>query len=254
MPLPMLDEPQSPLPTVGRVLAVAAGKGGVGKSTVAVNLALALKKLGQKVGILDGDLYGPSVRKMLPEDRLPGRTDDKLTPALCWGVSVMSMAFLRGEGEAAIVRAPIANRVIDQFLQQVEWGDLDTLLIDFPPGTGDIPLTLGQKAGIDGVVLVTTPQEIALMDVRKAVRLFEQLKLPITGVVENMSGSVFGSGGGASLAKELGVPLLGEVPLDPELCQAADQGRSLLYDAPESPAAQAFMDIARSLLPQGVTA
>ncbi len=254
MPLPMVGETAAPFPGVKRVLAVAAGKGGVGKSTITVNLALALKSLGQRVGILDADLYGPSVRKMLPEDRLPGRSGDRLTPALCWGVSVMSMAYLRGEGEATVVRAPIANRVIGQFIEQVDWGELDTLLIDFPPGTGDIPLTVGQRAGIAGVILVTTPQEVAILDVRKAVRLFEQLELPIAGVVENMSGSVFGTGGGKALAEELKAPLLGEVPLDEAVCRSADAGRSLLFDAPDSEAATAFLAIAKALEPQRVEA
>lgn len=215
-------------------LAIAAGKGGVGKSTVAVNLALSLKKLGFKVGLIDTDLYGPSVRKMLPEDKGPEQKGQIIVPADCQGIKMISMAYFRKEGEASIVRAPIANGIISQFIKQVEWGDLDYLLIDFPPGTGDIQLTISQQAKLAGAIMVTTPQEVAVMDVRKAMNMFEQVKIPILGIVENMSYyyheksrdiiHIFGKGGGEKLAKESGIPFLGEIPIDPELCASADRG------------------------------
>jgi len=251
MPLPMFQEPPSgPLASVKTVLAVAAGKGGVGKSTVTVNLALALQHAGYRVGIIDADVYGPSVRKMLPEDRMPSKSGDKLLPALCSGISVMTLAYFRQEGQAAVIRAPIANGLISQFLEEVEWGPLDYLLIDFPPGTGDIQLTLAQKAKLDGALLVTTPQEISLMDVRKASDLFTRVQIPILGVIENMGPyvdpqtgatvAVFGKGGGEKLARELGAPLLGSLPLDPQLCACADQGESLFFKYPESATAAQF--------------
>ena len=216
-------------------LAIAAGKGGVGKSTVAVNLALTLQKLGFKVGLIDTDLYGPSIRKMLPEDQSPQQKGQMIIPAICNGIKMISMAYFRNENEASVVRAPIANGIISQFLKQVEWGDLDYLLIDFPPGTGDIQLTISQQANLTGAIMVTTPQEVAVMDVRKAIHMFEQVKVPILGIVENMSYfiheksgeiiSIFGKGGGEKLATEKGIPLLAAIPIDPELCASADIGK-----------------------------
>ena len=219
------------------LIAIAAGKGGVGKSTVAVNLALALKQKGYKVGLLDADIYGPSIRQMLPEEKLPEKRGEKITPAEAFGLKIISMAFFGQSGQAAAVRAPVANGFIEQFLSDVEWGELDFLLIDFPPGTGDIQLTLAQKSYLAGALIVTTPQEVALIDVRKAIQLFERVSVPVLGVVENMSyflppGSneklyLFGKEGGVSLAQEMGVPLLGQIPIDPEMGRCADQGRSL---------------------------
>lgn len=216
------------------IIAVAAGKGGVGKSTAAVQLALGLHKQGSRVGLLDADLYGPSIRRMLPEDELPRKKGESLIPALSHGIKVLSLAYFRPEKEAAAVRAPIANGIISQFLNQVEWGELDYFIIDFPPGTGDIQLTLAQKAHLTGAVLVTTPQEVALLDVRKAAALFNEMKVPLIGVIENMSyfslpGSSekhypFGKGGGERLSKELGASLLGQIPLDPLQSQAGDEG------------------------------
>lgn len=260
MPLKMFRENNDPraFPGVRNVIAVAAGKGGVGKSSVSVNLALALKRRGYSVGILDTDIYGPSVRQMLPEDRLPGRSKDKLIPAVCSGIRVMTMAYFRGEGEAAVVRAPIANRVVSQFMQEVEWGELDVLLIDFPPGTGDIQLTLSQQAPITAALMVTTPQKVAVLDVRKAMDMFHQVNVPILGVVENMAyyqdaGSeerryLFGKGGGEQLAQETGVPFLASLPLDPALCHCADEGKSLFREAPESPIATAFLGLADTVV------
>jgi ATP-binding protein involved in chromosome partitioning len=244
MPLPLIKEqPLGPLPGTGQVkhlVAIAAGKGGVGKSTVTVNIALALKEKGLKVGILDADLYGPSLRRMLPEDRLPAQAGKNLVPALCAGISMISMGFFRRQDEAAAVRAPIANGVISQFLNQVDWGPLDYLLIDFPPGTGDVQLTLAQQARLSGAVMVTTPQEVALMDVRKAIHLFHQVKVPVIGIIENMSYFLeprtgeklylFGRQGGERLAAENGVPLLGQIPVDPALSRSGDQGISLFSE------------------------
>jgi ATP-binding protein involved in chromosome partitioning len=234
MPLRMYGE-KSALPFV---IGIAAGKGGVGKSTLTALLGLALRHLGYKVGILDADLYGPSLRRMLPEERMPEQRGQKLTPAISQGISYISMAFFRQQGQASVVRAPIANGLISQFLQQVEWGELDFLLIDFPPGTGDIQITLAQQAHLAAALLITTPQEIALMDVRKCLHMFQQVNIPLLGVVENMSyfqqsteGEkiyIFGKGGGERLARESGTPLLGMIPIDPLICQTLDQVISLL--------------------------
>jgi ATP-binding protein involved in chromosome partitioning len=245
------------LSQVKAVIGVAAGKGGVGKSVVAVNLALALKKKGHSVGILDGDLYGPSVVKMLPEEKPPGKKGELLTPALASGMPVVSMAYFRPTEEAVAVRAPIANRVLSQFINQVEWGPLDYLIIDFPPGTGDIQLTLAQQIRLTGAILVTTPQEVALLDVQKALHFFHQVQVPVMGVVENMSyyrhkGSeekvfLFGQGGGRKLASEQGLNFLGEIPVDPELSRCSDAGESIASVAPESASAQAFSTLATSV-------
>jgi len=231
-------------------VAIAAGKGGVGKSSVAVNLALALKQAGYSVGIMDADIYGPSIRRMLPEEQPPSQKGELITPALCQGIRMISMAFFRRENEAAAVRAPIANNVIANFIKNVSWGPLDFLLIDFPPGTGDIQLTLSQRANLTGAVMVTTPQEVALMDVRKGVNLFQQMNIPIIGVIENMSyyshpetgqaHYLFGKGGGERLALEIGAPLLGCIPIDPEICRCGDEGRSLYSERPMGPGALAF--------------
>ncbi len=238
------------------VIAVAAGKGGVGKSTVTVNLALALSLLGHKVGILDADLYGPSLRRMLPEDQLPSQKGPSLLPAMCKGVRVMSMAYFRQDNVATAVRAPIANSLISQFLDQVEWGPLDYLLIDFPPGTGDIQLTLSQKAKLTGAVMVTTPQQVAVMDVRKAMHLFSQVHVPVLGIMENMSYFIhpdsgetlhlFGQGGGRRLSEETGVPFLGQIPIDPVLSACGDEGRSLFDE--KSISGAAFKQLARQVV------
>lgn len=266
MPIPMYPSKEKklklppPNPTsIKHIIAIAAGKGGVGKSTIAVNLALALQSLGQRVGIFDADIYGPSIRKMLPEEHPPTQQGEQLVPAICCGgIRVMSMAYFRGEKEAAAVRAPIATGIIKQFIQTVNWGNLDYLLIDFPPGTGDIQLTLSQQAHLLGAVMVTTPQEVALMDVRKAMHLFEQVNVPLVGIVENMSYYLsgpkaekiylFGNGGGQRLARDSGVPFLGQIPLDPEICLCGDHGESLLAKQNKSSGSQAFMALANRFL------
>ena len=250
MPIKMYEEKAfQPLSGIKNIIAIAAGKGGVGKSTVSVNLALALKRSGHRVGILDTDIYGPSVRKMLPEDRMPAQRGEVIIPAICQGIRMMSIAYFRKENEAAAVRAPIANGVVTQFISNVDWGELDYLLIDFPPGTGDIQLTISQKAHLTGAVMVTTPQEVAVMDVRKAMNMFDQVNIPIVGIIENMSYFLqkekiylFGKGGGKKLAREVGVPFLGEIPIDPVISQCGDQGKSIFEQ--ETSASQAFSRLA----------
>ncbi|MGZ3633045.1 MAG: Mrp/NBP35 family ATP-binding protein [Parachlamydiaceae bacterium] len=263
MPLPMYsgnnNQAASPKNGVKKIIAIAAGKGGVGKSTVTVNLALALHSLGYRVGIFDADIYGPSVRKMLPEERPPSQQGDRLIPAICYGgISMMSMAYFRKEKEAAAVRAPIANGIIQQFLQNVEWGNLDFLLIDFPPGTGDIQLTLSQRAHLSGALMVTTPQEVALMDVQKAMHLFNQVKIPLIGLVENMSYYLheptgeqlylFGREGGKKLAKEAKIPFLGGIPLDPEISQCGDRGTPFVSKESTSIGSQAFIALGQAFI------
>jgi ATP-binding protein involved in chromosome partitioning len=259
MPLKMYKEKEPTPPKIKHIIGIAAGKGGVGKSTVTVNIAYSLKSLGFRVGIMDTDIYGPSIRKMLPEDRFPEQKGQTIIPALCHGIRMISMAYFRKENEASIVRAPIANGVIVQFIKNVEWGDLDFLLIDFPPGTGDIQLTLCQQANLSGVVMVTTPQQVAVIDVRKAMHMFEQVKIPIIGVVENMSYYLhestkekiflFGEGGGKNLACEVGVPLLGCIPIDSKLCKSADLGESLFEkDQENSLCVKEFLDISKKVV------
>lgn len=270
MPLPLYRDQKNqnssislhPLSSVQAVIAIAAGKGGVGKSTVTVNLALALQSQGYQVGIMDTDIYGPSIRKMLPEDRLPTQKGALIQPALCRGIKMISMAYFRKEGEAAAIRAPIANGLIAHFIKNVQWGNLDFLLVDFPPGTGDVQLTLSQQAHLMGAIMVTTPQEVALLDVRKAIYLFEQVKVPIIGVVENMSyyqpdhetapAYLFGRGGGERLATGSGVPFLGEIPLDPIICSCGDEGKSLfaLDSQIQRPVTKAFEYLAKQLVEQ----
>lgn len=236
MPLKMFAQKEKKQEKRTQVIAVAAGKGGVGKSALTVNLALALYRRGYSVGIMDADLYGPSVRWMLPEEILPTQKGSEMIPAEAHGIKMISMAHFRMENEAALIRAPIANGIITQFLEQVQWGELDYLLIDFPPGTGDIHITISQKARLTGALLVTTPQEVALLDVVKCMNMFEKVQVPILGLVENMSyfiqtdgNKVFpmGTGGGEALAKEKGYPLLGAIPLHPLIGKTLDQGRSL---------------------------
>jgi ATP-binding protein involved in chromosome partitioning len=259
MPLQMFQpRERKPLTKIAYTVAIAAGKGGVGKSTVSVNLALALREAGYAVGIMDMDVYGPSVRCMLPEDEMPVQKGDKIIPAVCKGIRMISMAYFRKKHEAAAVRAPIANGLVHQFIHQIEWGPLDFLLIDFPPGTGDIQLTLSQQADLCGAVMVTTPQEVSVMDVRRAVDLFEHMNVPIVGVVENMSfyqapGTdekvfLFGKGGGGRLAHEIGVPFLGGVPIDAAVCRCCDEGSSLFETDTASPARDALRGIAEAFI------
>ncbi len=263
MPLPMYQDEipsQGGLSQVSTVLAIASGKGGVGKSFVTVNLALALKQLGFSVGILDADIYGPSLKRYLPEDRLPGKSGDLLVPALSKGIRMMTMAYFQQDDSAAAVRAPIANRIVTQFTKEVLWGELDFLLIDFPPGTGDIQLTLSQQAGLSAALIVTTPQDMALLDVVKSMDLFDQVQVPILGIVENMSyylpndgGEkvfIFGKDGGKVLAQDKGVPLLAQLPLQEKARACSDAGQSIFSKEPQGFMATSLISFAKQVIAQ----
>lgn len=243
------------------IIGVAAGKGGVGKSTAAVNLARACSRQGLRVGIMDADIYGPSLRQMMPEETPPARhpeAPDRIVPAMACGIKMISMAFFCESDAATAVRAPFANGVIAQFIQKVDWGELDILFIDFPPGTGDIHLTLAQESRINGMVIVTTPQEVALIDVRKAIHMCHQMAVPILGILENMSfwhdpatGQkmyLLGQGGGQKLSVETGIPLLGEIPMEPVLSQAADKGEDIFALEPRSSAAGVLEQAGRKIV------
>lgn len=248
--------PKAPVPTdrpahVRKVIAVASGKGGVGKSTVSVNLAAALSDLGLRVGLLDADVYGPSAPLMMGVHAAPRHEDGALVPLEAHGVKVMSVGFLVGADQALVWRGPMASQALTQMLTQTRWGTeaepVDVLVVDLPPGTGDVQLTLVQKTPIDGAVIVTTPQEAALADARRAVAMFAKTGTPVLGLVENMSGPVFGEGGGAREAERLGVPLLVVVPLEAEVRAAGDAGRPLVKAASRTAAAEAFAKLARAL-------
>ena len=248
-------------PHVKRVIAVASGKGGVGKSTVAVNLACAFAAQGLSVGVLDADVYGPSAPRMLGVDEQPTFEDGKLTPLRAHGLKVMSIGFMADEGAPMIWRGPMASSAVRQMAADVRWGTeaepLDMMVVDMPPGTGDIQLTLVQKLKIDGVVIVSTPQEIALIDARRAAAMFRKTNTPILGVIENMAyfadpttGAhipIFGEGGARLEAARLGVPLLAEIPIDIALRQGGDDGRPLVISDPDGAVAQAFAAAARAL-------
>jgi ATP-binding protein involved in chromosome partitioning len=249
------------LPTVRYVIAVSSGKGGVGKSTVAANLAAALAQSGRSVGLLDADVYGPNIPVMFGETRKPKVTgakgEEKIVPLVAHGVTLMSLGFLLDREQPAIMRGPLVSGILRQFMEQVEWGERDFLIVDMPPGTGDAQLSLAQLVEIDGVVMVTTPQDVATGDVRRGIRMFERVKAPVLGIVENMSGftctncghqhDIFGEGGGEALAREMGVPFLGSVPLDTSVRIAGDAGQPTALSAPDSPAGQALRDIAEKV-------
>lgn len=217
----------SPLEHVRAVIAVASGKGGVGKSTLTVNLAHALTAMGKNVGILDADIYGPSIPRMLNVTGRPEIADNKMLPLISHGIACMSIGFITGD-EAAVLRGPMISKTLTQLLRLTRWGTaekpLDILLVDMPPGTGDVHLSMAQLVPLTGAIIITTPQEVAVMDARKAALMFTKVKVPILGVVENMSGGMFGAGGGKKLADEFSTPLLGTVPLDTAICAAGDAG------------------------------
>ncbi|WP_428992217.1 iron-sulfur cluster carrier protein ApbC [Pseudoxanthomonas suwonensis] len=251
----------SPLPRVRNVIAVGSGKGGVGKSTTAVNLALALARLGARVGVLDADVYGPSVPAMLGLSGRPESPDDKsIEPMRAFGVEAMSIGLLVDTDTPMIWRGPMATSALTQLFTDTRWGDLDYLLIDLPPGTGDIQLTLAQKIPVAGAVIVTTPQEIATLDARKALKMFEKVNVPVLGIVENMAVHVcsncghvehlFGQGGAQAMAERYGVPLLGSLPLDLQIREQGDVGTPVVAAAPDSAPAQAYLRAAQAMAAQ----
>jgi ATP-binding protein involved in chromosome partitioning len=250
------------LPGVDRIIAVSSGKGGVGKSTVASNLAAALALNGRIVGILDADVYGPNIPLMFGERRKPRVTGSKgneqIEPLEAHGVRLMSLGFLLEDDQPAIMRGPLIAGVLKQFMEQVDWGTLDVLVVDMPPGTGDAQLSLVQTANVDGVVMVTTPQDVSTADVRRGIRMFERVNTPVLGVIENMSGfvcpccgtayDVFGTGGGKQLAESAGVPYLGEIPLEIAVREGGDMGKPVVLTHPDSPAGRAFRALAETIL------
>ena len=238
---------------IRNAVAVASGKGGVGKSTVAVNIAVTLAQSGARVGLLDADIYGPNIPTMMGVNQLPPAQKDKLTPATAYGVKLMSIGFLVKPDQPLIWRGPMLHSAIRQFLTDVDWGELDYLIVDLPPGTGDAPLSLAQSLPLSGGIIVTLPQQVSLDDARRGLEMFRQLEVDIFGVVENMSFlelpdgtrmDIFGSGGGEKLAQEAGVPFIGAIPIDPSVREGGDQGKPVVLARPDSPVARAFRHIA----------
>ncbi|MBX3173456.1 MAG: Mrp/NBP35 family ATP-binding protein [Gemmatimonadaceae bacterium] len=244
-------------PQLGKIIAVSSGKGGVGKSTVTTNLAIALAKQGYHVGLMDADIYGPNIPRMMGVDEAPPVKDDKIQPLEAHGVKVISLGFLIERDQPAIWRGPIVMKIITQFLRDVAWGRLDFLLVDMPPGTGDAQLSLVQATQVAGAVIVTTPQEVAVGDALRGAKMFQRVGVPVLGVVENMSYfespetgkpmAIFGSGGGKRLSDEIGVPLLGEVPLYPPVLEGADRGAPIVVSDADCSAARKLTDIAGRL-------
>lgn len=241
---------------IHNAIAVASGKGGVGKSTVAVNIAVVLAQSGARVGLLDADIYGPNIPTMMGVDRLPAATNDKLVPAEAYGVKLMSIGFLVRLNQPLIWRGPMLHSAIRQFLTDVAWGELDYLVVDLPPGTGDAALSLAQSLPLSGGVMVTLPQQVSLDDARRALEMFRQLEVHVFGVVENMSYlelpdgkrmDIFGSGGGERLAMESGVPFIGAIPIDPTVRQGGDEGKPVTITHPESPVAIALRKVAEDI-------
>jgi ATP-binding protein involved in chromosome partitioning len=250
------EQPKLPIPGVQNIIAVGSGKGGVGKTTVAVNLAITLAKLGHSVGLLDADVYGPNVPLMMGVRATPHAIGQRIQPLEAHGLRLMSMGFLNPGDKPLVWRGPMLNSVIQQFLRNVEWGPLDYLIIDLPPGTGDVQLTLIQTTPLTGAVIVTTPSDVSLEDARKAVLMFEQVREPVLGIVENMSylehnGEkiyVFGKGGGARTAEQMHVPLLGEIPLDPKTREGGDTGKPITASAGASSQKTVFEKLARTIM------
>ena len=262
---PQRAEPKGPqrIPGIEHIIAIASGKGGVGKSTVASNLACALAQRGRRVGLLDADVYGPSQPRMLGVSGRPASPDGKtILPLRNHGVTLMSLGLMTNDDQAVVWRGPMLMGALQQMLSQVQWGALDVLLVDLPPGTGDVQMTLAQKAHVDGAVIVSTPQDVALLDARKGIDMFKQLNVPILGMIENMSTHicsqcgheehVFGHGGVAAEAEKLGVPLLAEIPLDLQIRLASDGGAPIVVSDPDSARAAAFGRVAETLVATGV--
>ncbi|MCF7746159.1 iron-sulfur cluster carrier protein ApbC [Sulfitobacter sp. M39] len=258
------SEPAGPekIPGVDRIIAIASGKGGVGKSTVAANLACALAAEGRRVGMLDADVYGPSQPRMLGVSGRPASPDGKtILPMRNFGVTMMSIGLMTNDDQAVVWRGPMLMGALQQMMMQVQWGALDVLIVDLPPGTGDVQMTLAQKAHVDGAIIVSTPQDVALLDARKGIDMFNQLKTPILGMIENMSTHicsscgheehVFGHGGVAAEAEKLGVPLLAEIPLHLDIRVAADGGAPIVVSKPDSTQAEGFRKVAKALIAGG---
>jgi len=243
------------VPGIRNIIAVGAGKGGVGKSTTAVNLAVALQRKGARVGLMDADVYGPNTPQMLGIEGGPEVSEAKrMIPPVAFGIKVISMGMLVPADQPIIWRGPMLHGAVQQFMRDVEWGELDYLIVDLPPGTGDVSLSMAQSVPVAGAVVVTTPQGVSVSDVRKAVGMFRQLNIPILGVIENMSyfvcghceerTEIFGHGGGTKMAEDMGIPMLGQIPIDTRVRAGGDEGRPIVSAAPDAPAAQAFLDIA----------
>lgn len=255
-PQPPGEMPKLPIPGVQNIIAVGSGKGGVGKTTVAVNLAISLAKLGHKTGLLDADVYGPNVPLMMGLRAQPHAIGQRIQPLEAYGVRLMSMGFLNPGDKPLIWRGPMLNSVIQQFLRNVDWGELDYLIIDLPPGTGDVQLTLIQTTPLTGALVVTTPSDVSLEDARKAVLMFQQVREEVLGIVENMSylehkGEklyVFGQGGGAKTAQMMNVPLLAEIPLDTEIRSGGDSGYPVAANKKASQQAQEFERLAQTVI------
>ncbi|MEF8813626.1 MAG: P-loop NTPase [Halovenus sp.] len=250
-----LDADDQVLPNVRNIVAVASGKGGVGKSTIAVNLAAGLADLGARVGLFDADIYGPNVPRMVDADEPPSATEDEtIIPPEKYGMKLMSMDFLLGEDDPVIFRGPMVHKVLTQLWEDVEWGYLDYMVVDLPPGTGDTQLTLLQSVPVAGAVIVTTPQEVALDDARKGLRMFGEHDTPVLGIVENMSSfrcpdcggdhAIFGEGGGRAFAEDVEMPFLGEIPLDPAVREGGDDGKPIVLD--ESDTADRLREFVRT--------
>jgi ATP-binding protein involved in chromosome partitioning len=246
------------IPDVKNIIAVASGKGGVGKTTIAVNLALALARTGAKVGLLDADIYGPSVPLMLGAEGDPQVLKNKIQPPNVEGIKVISMGFFYEQSQqAGIYRGPIVSGIIKQFLTDVEWGSLDYLIIDLPPGTGDAPLTMAQTIPVTGIIIVTTPKDVAMNVAVKALGMFSKLNVPIVGVIENMSYlqcphcsehiNVFGKGGGQKISEKFGIPFLGEIPLSPQIMEGSDKGKPVIVSDPDSIQANALRKVAKTI-------
>jgi ATP-binding protein involved in chromosome partitioning len=244
-------------PNLGKIIAVSSGKGGVGKSTVAANIAVALAQAGLQVGVMDADVYGPNIPRMFGVSERPLVVGGKIQPLEAYGVKLMSLGLLVERDAPAIWRGPIIMKIVNQFLRDVDWGTLDFFIVDLPPGTGDAQLSLVQATHVSGALIVTTPQEVAVGDALRGAKMFERVAVPVIGVVENMSGftdpetgrriELFSSGGGQRLADEIAVPLLGTVPLQPQLAALADEGKPILIAQPDSPAAASLREIAESV-------
>jgi ATP-binding protein involved in chromosome partitioning len=255
------EQPKLPIPGVQNIIAIGSGKGGVGKSTVAVNLAISLAKLGHAVGLMDADVYGPNVPLMMGVRDAPHAIGQRIQPLKAHGITLMSMGFLNPGDKPLVWRGPMLNSVIQQFLRNVDWGNLDYLIIDLPPGTGDVQLTLIQTTPLTGAVVVTTPSDVSLEDARKAVHMFEQVREQVLGIVENMSylehsGEkiyVFGKGGGARTAELMKVPLLAEIPLDPKTREGGDSGQPIATLAEPNAQVILFEKLARTIIERAET-